>query len=412
MRGRTLAAALAVGALALAACGDSEDEGTSAATTAPADDGSDTTAATGGGAGEPGAFAAEHYTTDLTGACPETIVAQNSWLAEPEFAATFQLIGGGGEMGQNTYTGPLGSTGVNLQILDGGPGNDFAPVPQSLYAGNLVLGITPDIGLYGVGDAVAQSGQFPTIAVLHTLQKDPQNLVYDPETYTLSDVDSVVAAVDEGAQLYVTSKVTGYVQYLIGRGVSEGAIIEGFGGDYDRFVTAGGTLINQGYSTDTNFRLTEELPEWGRPVDDVYVSDLGYDAYPISVFVATERFDELSPCLELLVPLMQQAVVDYAADPTEVNELIAQYNDEGHGASFWLTSVEHNQAAHDVMIEDELISNGEDDTLGNDEVGKTEALLPVILPILEQIESDTYDPDVTADDLFTDEFIDPAIGLP
>jgi hypothetical protein len=403
---RSLLGALLVGALFLAACGD-DDTSTEASDTTAAG-GTATTVAPGG----PGAVAAANYTTDLSADCPSKLVAQISWLAEPEFAAVFQLIGGGGEMAQNSYTGPLGSTGIDLQILDGGPGVGFVPIPTSLHAGNLVAGVTPDIGLYGMGDSIAQSGKFPTTAVLHTFQKDPQNLVFDGDEYSIASLDDLVAATQDGAQIYVTGKYIGYVQYLLGKGVPDGAFIEGFAGDYDRFITAGGSLINQGYSTDTNFRLEEEFTEYGKAVDDIYIADLGYDAYPISVFVATPRLGELSPCLEKLVPLMQQAMVDYVADPTEVNELLAEYNDEGYGATFWQTSVEHNQASHDVMLSDDLVSNGEDGTLGNDEVGKTEALIELLLPILEAQNSDTHDPGVTADDVFTDKFIDPSIGLP
>lgn len=412
--------ALLLCAGAVAACGDDDDgeaAGDTTTTAAPADDAPTTTgdapADDDAGSGEPGAFAAEHYTTDLSDACPNPLRIQLSWLAEPEYAVAYQLIGGGGEMSQNKYSGPLGSTGIDLEIIDGGPGIDFAPVPSALYAGNLVAGVTPDLGLYGDGDAITTSGEFPTISVLQSFDRDPQNLVFDPEHYDITDIDSLVAATtEEDAQLYVLGKFSGYVQYLLGQGVPDGAFIEGFGGDYDRFIAAGGTLINQGFSTDTNFRLEEELPEWGKPVDGVYLDELGYSSYPINVYVASNRLDELSDCLTGLVPLMQQAVVDYMADPAEVNEAIAEYNDGGFGAPFWTTSVEHNEAAHAVMEADELVSNGEDDTLGNAEGTRLQDLIDILVPILDTQGNDSHDPEVTPDDLFTDQFLDPSIGLP
>jgi hypothetical protein len=394
--------------LFLAACGD-DDDGTTADATSTTAAGSATSAAPSDG---PGAFAAAHYTTDLSADCPSKLIVQLPWLAEPEYASVYQLIGGGGKMETNSYTGPLGSTGIDLQILDGGPGVGFVPIPTTLTAGNLVLGVTPDIGLYGIGDAVANSKSFPTTGVLNTFQKDPQNLVYDTGKYDIKDVDDLVAATKGGAEMYVTGKFVAYVQYLIGKGVPESVFIEGFGGDYDKFITSGGSLINQGFSTDTNFRLEKELTQYGKKVGSVYVADLGYDAYPISAFVSTPRLEELTPCLKKLVPLMQQAMVDYMADPTEVNETIAEYNDAGHGAAYWQTSVEHNQAAHDVMAADKLVSNGDDKTLGNDEVGKIQDTIDVLLPILKAQNSETYDPNVTVDDVFTDQFIDPSIGLP
>lgn len=412
MRVRIGALFLAGAILASACGGDDDDAGASTSDTpeaTEADESDDTDAEAADG---PGAFAAANYTTDLTGVCPDPLRVQLSWLAEPEFAVPYQLIGGSGEMTQNKYSGPLGSTGITLEVLDGGPGlGDGATVASSMYAGNLVQGVTPDLGMFGDGNAISEYGEFPTISVFNSLEKDPQNLVFDPGTYDITDLESLIAAVEGGAQIYVTGKFVGYVQYLIGQGVPEDAFIEGFAGDYDRFIAAGGSLINQGFSTDTNSRLTSEIPEWGKPVEDVYIDDLGYSAYPINVYVTTERLEELSPCLELLVPMMQQAMVDYVNDPTEVNELIAKYNDEGFGAVYWTTSVEHNDAAHQTMVDDGLVGNGDDETLGNAEVERMQTLIDILGPILEAQGVDTFDPSVTPDDIFTDQFLDPSIGL-
>lgn len=391
--------------LLLAACGDdSSDSSSSSDTTADETSSSEI---------EPGAFAAENYTTDLTEVCPETLRAQLGWLAEPEQHVFYQLIGGGGTMEQNKYSGPLGSTGINFEILDGGPGlGDGVTVASSLYAGNLVQGVTPDLALMADGDNIAASGEFPVVSVLQGFEKDPQNLVFDPETYDLTDIDSVIAAVeDEGAEIYVTTKQLAYVQFLIGSGVPEEAFIEGFAGDYEKFIVANGELINQGYSTDTNPRLEDELPEWGKPTGGVYLADLGWDTYAANVQVATERLDELSPCLELLVPIMQQAIVDYVADPTEVNEMLAAYNEAGNGAPFWTTSIEHNTAAYDVMVADGLIGNGEDGTIGNAEGTRIQDTIDIVVPILQE-QGVEVNADITPEDMFTDQFLDPSIGLP
>jgi hypothetical protein len=392
--------------LFLAACGD---DGSSEAS-----DSGDTTAdETSSSEIEPGAFAAENYTTDLADVCPDPLRVQLGWLAEPEHHVFFQLIGGGGTMEQNKYSGPLGSTGIDLEILDGGPGlGDGVTVASSLYAGNLVQGVTPDIAFIADGDIVAASGEFPIISVLQAFEKDPQNLVFDPETYDLTDLDSVIAAVEEeGAQIYVTSKQLAYVQFLIGSGVPEDAFIEGFAGDYERFITAGGSLINQGYSTDTNPRLEDEIPEWGKPTGGVYLADLGWDTYSQNVVVAESRLEELRPCLEGLVPIMQQSIVDYIADPTEVNEMLASYNEQGFGAPFWTTSMVHNEAAYDVMVEDGLVANGGDDTIGNAEGDRIQNTIDIVVPILLE-QGVEVNGDITPEDMFTDEFLDPSIGLP
>ena len=125
--------------LAAACGGDDDDTGEAAPET--------------GTDAEAGAFAAEHYTTDLSEDCPDPVIVQKDWLAEAEHAAMYQLIGGGGTMEQNAYRGPLGSTGVDLEILDGGPGlGDGITTSSSLYAGNLVQGKEPMLAYVGTDE--------------------------------------------------------------------------------------------------------------------------------------------------------------------------------------------------------------------------------------------------------------------
>ena len=138
--------ALALGFATLAAaCGDDggSSSGSAAATTTAAAASSaaaaGSTASTGstGASTDPaarkGKTAAELYKTDLTKDCPKTITVQKDWLAEVEHASVYQLIGDKGKMSESTYEGPLGSTGVNMKIIDGGPGMVKArpPSPRS-----------------------------------------------------------------------------------------------------------------------------------------------------------------------------------------------------------------------------------------------------------------------------------------
>src|SRR5205085_2768805 len=62
-------------------------------------------------------------TTNLSDVCPSTIVLQTDWFPEMEYGAYFSLIGAKGKLDakKGTYTGPLGKTGVDLQIRAGGP---------------------------------------------------------------------------------------------------------------------------------------------------------------------------------------------------------------------------------------------------------------------------------------------------
>ena len=397
-------AALAVtAAMSLAACGSSGSASSESASGSPA--AQSTVAAS---------FAASHYTTPLAEVCPANLVVQKDWLAEVEHNVLYQLIGAGGTMSQYTYTGPLGSTGINLTILDGGPGLGEGGTPVSaLYAGNPVAGVTPDISYVYTDEAVQFSKQFPTLSVFAPLDRNPQGLMFDPSVYpkieTLADLK---AAYDAGAKAYVTSKTSSYVRYLIAEGIPEDMFVEGYAGDLDKIITNEGAWLNQGYQSSEPYTLKEMTPAWGgKPVSFVNIYQLGLRTYPMAFAIATERKAELAPCLTKLVPLFQQAAVDYATDPAEVNGIIAEYNDKELGAPFWKTGMGLNDNAHNVMLEMGALSNGEDGTFGNFDMTRIKEVIDTMAPLYISAGMDSINPDVTPEDITTNEFIDPSISL-
>ncbi len=426
---RALAVALGFGLLA-AACGGSDastDDAGGAATTAAAGAAETTAAAAAAAepafvtkdysdakpfAGEKGAFAKGAYKTPLAADCPNPVVVQKDWLAEPEHAAFYQLIGGGGKMSQYVYEGPLGSTGINLKILDGGPGHDQGvPYAASLYNGNSVTGDKPHLAFVSTDDAILFSKKFPVKQVLAQFEKNPQMLMFDPTKYSIKTVDDVKKAVADGADLYVTTKAFSYVQFLIGSGVPEDAFIEGYAGDKDKFITGGGKIINQGYASNEIYTFERETKQFNKPVGYVLIHDLGYQAYPMTLSVAANRETELAPCLKKLIPLIQQAQVDYVTDPSEVNTLLAEYNDADNGAPFWKTSLGLSTAAVDIMKSAQLVDNGPDETLGNFDNARVQKMIDTLLPIFTKNGQKDFDPALKAETLVTNAYIDPKIGL-
>jgi len=164
-RWRPAAALLAVALLATACSGDDEGEGE--------------------GSGKGAAPSGESpYTTDLTEVCPDPFVVQKDWLAEVEHAAFYQLIGPGGEMSENQYRGPLGDTGIELQIMDGGPGlGQGQDAIQTLTAGNLRFNVTADMAFVSSDDLAIYSAAYPAVGVVAPLDRSPQMIFWDPETY-------------------------------------------------------------------------------------------------------------------------------------------------------------------------------------------------------------------------------------
>ncbi len=73
--------------------------------------------------------------------------------------------------------------------------------------------------------------------------------------------------------------------------------------------------------------------------------------------------EELRPCLEQLVPIIQQSAIDFVNDPARANEIIidavAQYD------GFWVYDEGLAEYSVETQRELGLVGNGPDDTLGN-----------------------------------------------
>jgi hypothetical protein len=406
----SLLSTLALAVVVLAACSSSKSS-SSSTTAAPA-----TTAAPGGSSnttaapsGAPGAFAKAHYTTPLSGTCPNPLVVQSDWLPEADHGYLWQLIGGGGTASQYSYEGPLGSTGINLQILAGGPGlGNGVSQPSSVYVGNLVKRVTPALTFESTDDAIQYSKQFPTTQVFANYQKSPQIIIFDPSKYHITSVSDLKTATSNGAKVYVTSATFSYVQWLIGQGIPSSAFIGGYAGDLEKFVGGNGSILNQGYSTNEIWTLEHNTNAWDKPVGYVYVADLGFKFYQSALTVATNKLQSLTPCLQKLIPLMQHALVDYVKDPTEVNGVLADFNGKGLGAAFWHTPIDLNNAATRVMVMDKLVTPPSG-AVGTFDTATLQSLISSLVPIFQSSGITTVNPSVKPADIATNQFLDQSI---
>jgi|SRR5918998_4490461 alkanesulfonate monooxygenase SsuD/methylene tetrahydromethanopterin reductase-like flavin-dependent oxidoreductase (luciferase family) len=68
--------------------------------------------------------------------------------------------------------------------------------------------------------------------------------------------------------------------------------------------------------------------------------------------------------------------------------------------------------AESLGVEDEIVSNGSDEVLGNFDMDRLQTLIDESVPIFETAGVDSIKADLTAEDVATNEFIDDSIGLP
>lgn len=340
----------------------------------------------------------------LAGVCPATVVIQTDWYATPERAAAFQLVGPDGtvDVKKGAYTGPLGDTGVNVEVRLGGPFLGGQPVPAQMYQDtDITLGFVP------TDDAVRAAARFPVTGVFASLDVNPQIVMWDPATYP--DVRTWADVAASGAPVvYSEGKI--FMDHLIATGVVRPEQADAsFDGTPSRFVAERGRVMQQGYVSNEPYRWEHDVKGWLKPVDALLVHESGYEIYPHAWSVRTGELDALTPCLTALVPMLQRAQIDYVTDPEPINAAllrIAETIPDGPP----MTAAGNTDSVK-VQLAEQIVGNGPDTTLGDFDTARVDRVIAAVTPILRQRGVEVAD-DITADTLVTNRFIDPALGLP
>ncbi|WP_158647845.1 hypothetical protein [Nocardioides houyundeii] len=374
-RSTALASTLLLGCLALTACG-SDDE----------------PAAAGSGDGA------------LSGVCPDTVVFQADWEPEAEHGGVYEMLGEGYEIDTDakSVTGPLVAggedTGVALEIRIGGNSVGFQSAQSLLYQDRDIL-----LGYGRVGDQLIAQQDTPVTAVMAAMEKSPYAVYWDAQTYP--DVKTMGDLKATGATIHVGSLPETWIDYLVAEGVLDKSKLDRSDAPKPAtFVAAKGKDAEVGFITAEPFMYEEEIAEWGRPVVGDLVADNGYPEYFQAISVRTSDVEAQADCLKALVPIMQQAHVDYAEDPTATNELVVELV-EAYDTG-WVYTPEGAEYAHDKGLELGIVANGADGAIGSFEADRVQTLMDIV----EKHAGADLD-GLGPEDMFTNEFIDPSISL-
>jgi hypothetical protein len=123
--------------------------------------------------------------------------------------------------------------------------------------------------------------------------------------------------------------------------------------------------------------------------------------------VRTADLSKLSPCLTKLVPVMQQAEVDYMTNPAATNNLILAA-DHAYSKSWPYTLSVANYAVG-AMKANKIISDGTMGYVGGFDQTKVQNLINIALPIFKS--SGTTNLSITPSNLCTNQFLDKSIKL-
>ena len=374
----TIVSAIAVGISLslLGACGNSEPAAT------------DTSAA-----------AAPTTGVSLADVCPATIVVQTDWFPESEHGGLYQLMGddaiaskdSGAVVGSLVVNGQ--STGVNLEIRAGGPFLE-SPVVTEMYQDNAIT-----FGYVGTDVAITRYTDAPTLAVFNALNINPQVLLWDatkhPGAKTIADAAKTIKS------FYVYGDPA-WMRYFEAQGlIQKDQVDSNYKGN---LLLSTEDAAHQGFATSEPYKYAN-LESGAITTGYQLIHDAGWNSYAQNLAIRKDRLEELRPCLENIVPIFQQAQLDYIADPTRANAIIlttvAAYD------SWWTQSDGDVANGAGSQKEMGIVGNGDTQTFGDLEEARVNDFIAKATPILR--EQGLEIADITASDITDNEFLDSSI---
>ena len=393
MKARRTVALFSVASIALlAACGSDDDSGSE--TTDAASESTDaatesTDAATDGETSE--------------GPCPSKLTIQTDWFPELEHGGTYQLIGPDGTADKDSvsYSGPVQEAYAvgGLQELQ------INTVKFDKLNSAVLLDGEADMAYINMSDIIKDSAAVDLVAVAKTLDKDPQMIMWDPEQNPIESPEDILAS---GAQVLHFPGVA-YIDYMIGLGyMTEDQSNPSYDGSDAAWVADGGSYFQQGFATNEVYKYENDI-QWKdgapAPVDFYTVADLGFDNYPAAITMMRDKAEELSDCLTLLVPAMQQAWVDFLNDPKPVTDAMIEINVAHDG--FWTLSEGLNEAGMALVESGEFAVNSPDGTYCSFDEARVQELYDILAPIYDEQGTEIAD---SIDGIFTNEYCADAPG--
>jgi hypothetical protein len=344
---------------------------------------------------------------DLRGACPDPIVIQTDWNPESEYGGLYQLVGPDYVVDKKkfTVTGPLVTggvdTGVKVQVRAGGPAIGFQQVSQQMYLDKEVM-----LGQINTDEAVRYSRTQPTLGVVSPLEVSPFMIMWDPATYPEFNTITDIGQTDTKVLYY---KGDTYMEYLTGAGILRKSQIDGgYDGTPARFVGEKGKIAQAGFATSEPYIYRYEIPQWGKQVEIALVGDTGYPIYPQVLSIRSDEKNQLAPCLRKLVPIIQQAQIDFINKPEETNRLVLELVDKYNNG--WQYSSGLANFAITQMKALGIVDNGPNRTLGDFDMSRVQQLIDITTPIFRAQKTKVRE-GVRPQDIATNEFIDPAVGM-
>lgn len=335
---------------------------------------------------------------NLADVCPSPIIVQHDWYPDYTHGPMFQLAGPDGEIDGNGYYNAEIEPGVTIQLRPGGPAVGFQPPSSLIYQDPSIL-----IGMVSTDNMLGSSANAPVVGVVSPIAVSPIGLMWPADAY---DFETVTDIAESDATVLVFG-ASAFVRWMTGTGLVREEQLDGsFDGSPSRFVVEG-DLVQQNFITNEPWLYANEIEDWGgQPIDFLVMAEFGWEAYPGvgSLSVRPELLVEEADCLEVLVPRIQQAAVDFANDPSGAMQSIVEFGPQ-MGSTLSLSPGLQDWAAS-VMVDRNFFQNGPDGAAGSFDLDRLARFHGSFAPVLE---AQDVEVGVGPAEMATNQFIDPSI---
>ncbi len=337
----------------------------------------------------------------LKGICPDNVVMQTNWWPEPDHGFLFQMIGPNGtiDTNKNTYSGPLGTTGVNLEVRAGGPAIGFQTVTAQEYQDDSIL-----LAMGSTDEQIGTSADQPTVAVMASYDKNPQVFFWGNPDWNFTQVADIKAS---GATVLAFSAAP-FLEVLQGKGLlDKNQVDTSYTGDPSRFVAADGSIVSQGFVTAEPYIYENEVNGWKKPVKFLLLAK-EVPIYQDTMVIRADKLEANRACLQKLVPLMQRGAIDYVRNPGPINAMLVDYTSKIKGG----TQISGPGSADAVqkMLSLGIVANGTDGVLGSYDTARIQALITDFGPVFAA-KGKAPKATLKPSDIATNEFLDKSIKL-
>jgi hypothetical protein len=341
--------------------------------------------------------------------CPAEIRIQTDDLPRVEWGFLYDLLDRDElRSGFDSVTAPLlidgEPSGSDLRIFVGDP-HDGIPANIELHDDDRFL-----LGAVDTDVALLDAGRFPTVGVFAPLRRSPRIAYWDTNIYPGIPTVQLLAArlAPDGESLVpiVTTPGDPFASYALGEGmVTVEQLITDPPPSVQGLIDADGIPAHLGdvFTDPYQFELLTEAPEFfGAHLLD----DAGYESDSGLLSATPQTLVGEADCLTVLVPILQQALVDYLDDPDDTNDLLADLSAKFGDETYDADAV---TAAFEILEGQRYAGNGRDGTIGDIDLARLRDLFENASPAWK--EAGTPVPaDVEPDDIVTNRFIDPSIG--